>query len=127
MIIDTGWNREDCKEALTSGLRECEVNLEEADFFITHMHADHLGLVSSLASDTARVYFGDADAAVIRSTLAPGHWEKQAKFALKHGFGEDELKRAVAAHPGRKYSSGERSDFYILTDGDTISIGDYLF
>jgi glyoxylase-like metal-dependent hydrolase (beta-lactamase superfamily II) len=42
LIVDTGWNRQDCMAALVSGLDECGVNLEQADFFITHMHADHV-------------------------------------------------------------------------------------
>ncbi|HJX69139.1 MAG TPA: MBL fold metallo-hydrolase, partial [Dehalococcoidia bacterium] len=47
LIIDTGWNREDCMVALVSGLSECGVDPKQADFFITHMHADHSGLVST--------------------------------------------------------------------------------
>jgi metal-dependent hydrolase (beta-lactamase superfamily II) len=49
LIIDTGWNREDCMTALISGLKECGVDSSQADFFVTHMHADHSGLVSTLA------------------------------------------------------------------------------
>lgn len=126
LIIDTGWNREDCRKALTSGLRECGVNLEEADFFITHMHADHAGLVSSLAADGARVYFSQADAAFFGSP-AVEHWERQTNFARIHGFPEEEFERILGGHPGHKYSSGAHSDFYILKDGDTISIDDYVF
>ena len=126
LIIDTGWNSEDCIRTLTSGLKELDVNLEEADFFITHVHADHSGLVSVLAADTARIYFGQADAASFSST-APGHWEKQTDFAGKHGFPEDELERAIQSHPARGYSSGNHSGCYVLKDGDTIGIGDYLF
>ena len=126
LIIDTGWNREECVKILTSGLRELGVNLKEADFFITHMHADHSGMVSSLAADEAKIYFGWADAAVVSST-APGSWEKQSDFASIHGFLGDELERALGSHPGRKYSSRGRTDFHILKDGDTVSIGDYAF
>ena len=35
LIIDTGWNREDCMRALVSGLKKCGVDLRQADFFIT--------------------------------------------------------------------------------------------
>jgi len=127
LIIDTGWNREDCKKALTSGLGELGVDLKEADFFITHMHADHSGLVSSLAANTATIYFGQADAAIVASSDAPEHWGKQADFARERGFTGDELEKAIGSHPGRRYSSRSRSDFHIVKDGDTINIGDYLF
>ena len=126
LVIDTGWNREECRRALTSGLRELTVDLEVADFFITHVHADHSGLVSELATNVARIYFGWADAVALSSTES-WRWEKQTSFACIHGFPEEELQKAMAGHPALKYSSEGRSDFDILKDGDTISVGDYSF
>ncbi len=124
LIIDTGMNREECMSVLSSGLKELDVDLRRADFFITHLHADHLGLVSSLATDTSTIYFNQPDAAIINSV---SHWEKTPNFARINGFPEDELQRAIKNHPGKKYSSRGRLDFYILKEGDTVSIGDYLF
>jgi len=112
--------------ALVSGLNECSVDSKQADFFITHMHADHSGLVSTLAGEGARIYFGWADAEIIRST-APEHWEKQIDFAHKCGFPGEELERAIRSHPGRRYSPNTSLNLCVSKDGDTISIGDYLF
>jgi glyoxylase-like metal-dependent hydrolase (beta-lactamase superfamily II) len=127
LVIDTGWNREDCMTALVSGLKECGVDLRQADFFITHAHADHFGLASALATDEARIYLGQADDAEINIADAPGYWEREANFARMRGFSEEELKKAFANHPGRIYRSEGHISFTILKDGDTISIGDYLF
>jgi len=126
LIIDTGWNREDCMTSLVTGLKECNVDLGQADFFITHMHADHSGLVSTLVGEGAKIYFGQADAEIIRSST-PEHWERMIDFASKCGFPREELERAVGNHPGRRYSPNNSLDFCILKDGDTIEIGDYLF
>jgi glyoxylase-like metal-dependent hydrolase (beta-lactamase superfamily II) len=113
--------------ALVSGLRECGVDLRQADFFITHAHADHFGLASALATDRARIYLSQADAADINAADAPGYWEREANFARMCGFPEEELKKAFASHPGRRYRSKGHISFGILKDGDTISIGHYLF
>jgi len=126
LIVDTGWNREDCMAALVSGLRECGVDLKQADFFITHMHADHSGLVSNLAEQRAKIYFGEADAEIIRSST-PEHWEKMIDFARKCGFPGEELQRAVGSHPGRRYSPDNSLNICVAKDGDTIIIGDYSF
>ena len=130
LIIDTGWNREDCMTALVSGLKECGVDSRQADFFITHMHADHSGLVTTLAGEGARIYFGWADAEIIRSAT-PDHWEKQIDFARRRGFPEEELEKALGSHPGRRYtrrySTSDSLNLSVLKDGETISIGDYLF
>lgn len=126
LIVDTGWNREDCLTALVSGLKECGVDYKQADYFITHMHADHSGLVSALAGEEARVYFSWADAQITRST-ASEHWEDQTDFAQKHGFPGDELEKALGSHPGRRYSSRASLNLSVTKDSDTISIGDYVF
>ena len=112
--------------ALVSGLNECGVDLEQADFFITHMHADHSGLVSTLAREGARIYIGQLDAEIIRSST-PEHWEKMIDSARKCGFPGEELEKAVGSHPGRRYSPNTSLNFCVLKDGDTTSIGDYSF
>jgi glyoxylase-like metal-dependent hydrolase (beta-lactamase superfamily II) len=126
LIIDTGWNREDCMTALVSGLRECGVDLQQADFFITHMHADHSGLVSNIAGKGARIYFGQPDAEIIESST-PEHWEKMIDFARRCGFPAKELENGVRSHPGRRYSPRNSLNMSVLKNGDTISIGDYSF
>jgi glyoxylase-like metal-dependent hydrolase (beta-lactamase superfamily II) len=126
LIIDTGWNREDCMAALVSGLEECSVDFRQADFFITHMHADHSGLVSTLASEGTKIYIGRADAEIMRFAT-PEHWKKLIDFARKCGFPGEELDKAIQSHPGRRYSANNSLNLYISKDGDTVSIGDYLF
>ena len=112
--------------ALAAGLKECGVNLKQADFFITHMHADHSGLVSALAEEDARIYFGRADAEIIKYST-PEDWEKQIDFARKCGFPREELDKAMGSHPGRRYSPNNSLNLCVSKDGDTISIEDYLF
>jgi glyoxylase-like metal-dependent hydrolase (beta-lactamase superfamily II) len=128
LIIDTGMNREECMEVMSSGLKELDVDLNKADFFLTHMHADHAGLVSSLATNTSKIYFSQADADVINdiNSASTNLWEKQSNFAHLNGFPEDELQKAIKNHPGYKYSPKGHLDFYIVKEGDTISIGKYL-
>ncbi len=126
LIIDTGMNREECKRVISSGLRELDVDLKRADFFITHIHADHSGLVSTLAVDTSRVYMNQADAALLNS-VGVRHWKKWSDFARINGFPEDELQRAIKSHPGYKYSAAGDMGFYILKEDDVINIGDYRF
>lgn len=112
--------------ALVSGLNECGVDPKQADFFITHMHADHSGLVSTLAGEGARIYSGRADAEIIRSSTFE-HWEKLIDSARTCGFPGEELEKAIGSHPGRRYSPNISLSFRLLKDGDTISIGDFSF
>lgn len=86
-IIDTGMNREECLKAMLAGLREINVeinvDLQKTGFFITHLHADHLGLVSRLAATASTVYFNQPDADFLNF---PGRWEEVRNFALQMAF-----------------------------------------
>jgi glyoxylase-like metal-dependent hydrolase (beta-lactamase superfamily II) len=67
LIVDTGFNRPECLAALQQGLHELQVDLDHTDFFITHLHADHLGLVSQLVCPGQIVYFNAPDAEIVRN------------------------------------------------------------
>ena len=124
LIIDTGMNREECSRVMFEALRELNVDLEKTDFYITHMHADHSGLVATLAAEASRVYCSGPDAAIISSTES---WDHILKGACVHGFPEMELQMALEKHPGYKYASRGHINFSLVKDGDPITIGDYHF
>ena len=126
LIIDTGMNRPECAEALTAGLEELGIDLNKTDLFITHMHADHSGLASTLATETSSIYFSKADADVIR-TSDRSFREEVPRVALRNGFPIDELRRAITNHPGSKYLGRSPVNLEIVREGDTIDIGDYSF
>ena len=124
LIIDTGWNREECMDAMQTGLKELGVDLRKTDFFITHLHSDHLGLVSNLITDTSMIYFNQPDADWFKGGFS---WDDFVSFARLNGYPENELQAVTLGHPGFKFRSKENLDFHILKEDDTISIGNYAF
>ena len=124
LIIDTGMNREECLKAMMSGLRELAVDISKTDFYITHLHADHLGLVSSLATGSSTIYFNQPDADRIKAGI---FLEDLIKFARLNGFPEDELQTIPYSHPGFKFRPKGELAFHTLKEGDTIRISDYIF
>lgn len=127
LIIDTGMNREECARAMASGLEELSVDLTRTDFFITHLHADHAGLVGNLASSTSQIYFNEIDATLVNRGLSDEEWQETNRLYKAHGFPEDELEKAIAAHPAKRYSSRKKIDYHIVREGDLVDIGDYSF
>ena len=67
LLIDTGMNRDECLSVMTSSLKRLGVDLERTGFFITHLHADHLGLAGTLATDASKVYFNEVEARVMNN------------------------------------------------------------
>jgi glyoxylase-like metal-dependent hydrolase (beta-lactamase superfamily II) len=124
LIIDTGMNREECLNAMMSGLRELAVDIRKTDFFITHLHSDHLGLVSSLATDSSTIYFNQPDADRIKAGI---FLDDLIEFARLNDFPENELQTIPYTHPGFKFRPKGNLAFHTLKEGDTISISDYVF
>lgn len=124
LIIDTGWNQEECMTAMQAGLSELEVYLGRTDFFITHLHADHFGLLSNLVTDTSKIYFNQPDAGRFRAGF---RLDDFTRFARLNGYPENELQASLQSHPGFKFRPKESLFFHILKEGDTIAIGDYRF
>ncbi|MFC2039200.1 MBL fold metallo-hydrolase [Chloroflexota bacterium] len=129
LLIDTGMNRDECLSVMTSSLKRLGVHLERTDFFITHLHADHLGLTGTLATDASKVYFNGVEARIMNASREETEqwWQRLFEVFLMNGFPEEQLRQSVAEHPGRRYSSRTRNDFSIVKEGDRIEIGDYSF
>jgi glyoxylase-like metal-dependent hydrolase (beta-lactamase superfamily II) len=124
LIIDTGLNRKECLDAMQFGLQPLGVDLAKTDFFITHLHADHFGLLSKLVTDTSQVFFNRPETELIE---ASGWWERMIAYAAKNGFPENELREAIRSHPGREFGSEWVPEISILQDGDEINAGGYCF
>ena len=124
LIVDTGLNRKECLEAMQSGLKKLEIDLAKTDFFITHLHADHFGLVGKLVSDNRIIYFNRPETELIE---AWGGWDPMIAYAGKNGFPENELRTAIESHPGFKFGSEWIPDISVIKDGDEIEVGNYLF
>ena len=122
LIVDTGMNRPECMEGMMNMSRELDIDLSKTDLFITHMHADHSGLISHLATETSRVFCSQPDADIINSK---DDWRDMLVFASRSGFPQDE--EAIRQHPGFKYGVREIINFTIMKDEDTINIGEYTF
>lgn len=122
LIIDTGFNRSMCYEAMLKGLAELDVDLNKTDFMLTHMHADHTGLVMRLATETSKIFFSRIDAMVFDEDNS---WQPLIDFARLNGFPAEALQNALDSHPGFKYSPEKTPDFTRIDDGDVIECGGY--
>jgi glyoxylase-like metal-dependent hydrolase (beta-lactamase superfamily II) len=122
LIIDTGFNRNVCFEAMQKGLAELDIDPSKTDFMLTHMHADHTGLVSRLANETSIVFFSRIDSRVFDKG---NHWQPLIDYAEINGFPAEDLLKALDNHPGFKYSPEKVPEFHLIDDGYVIECGGY--
>ena len=126
LVIDTGMNRPECKQVLEPGLAELGVDLERTDFIITHLHADHQGMVASLIRNGSRAYMGEGDASMMKAgTIADAGRFPMGDYAAKSGFPDDELQSAIVNHPGFKYGPSAVVDYQYIKEGDVFKVGAY--
>ncbi len=127
LVVDTGMNQPECREALEAGFRELDIDRSRMDFFITHFHADHLGLVTAFAAEGSRVYFNEPEAQWVH-TFNPGAFlARLIKYGRACGFREAGLEAAMKQHPGLRNSPPRYPEFTLLRDGDTIEAGGCRF
>ncbi len=120
LIVDTGLNHDVCFDAFQSGLAEIGLDIKTADLFITHLHADHFGLVTRLADENTTVFFNRPDAEIIENWQG---FEPMIAYAVKNGLAEDALRASLKKHPGRKFGSDWRPPLNILNDGQQMTVG----
>ncbi|MCJ7593397.1 MAG: MBL fold metallo-hydrolase, partial [Desulfobacterales bacterium] len=129
LIIDTGLNRRECLEAMQAGIRRLGVSLGKTDFFLTHHHSDHVGLVGELAAHESRIYLNGEEIELLRSLRSPGGFDHVHRYFLRHGFPMDRVEKALQQMPGRQYGLHWRPELKMeaIRDGDHIDFADYRF
>jgi glyoxylase-like metal-dependent hydrolase (beta-lactamase superfamily II) len=130
LLIDTGFNREECKKAMLEGLESLNVKLGETEIFVTHMHVDHSGLIPVLANDLTKVYCSNIDAHLINCcvpncTGTSEYLNEMQKLLLMHGFPLGEAYQAIYEHPAREHNMGRVQLFHIVRENELLQVGDY--
>uniref|UniRef100_A0A7J2TKR3 MBL fold metallo-hydrolase n=1 Tax=Archaeoglobus fulgidus TaxID=2234 RepID=A0A7J2TKR3_ARCFL len=123
LIIDTGFNLDECYAAMLIGLKKLGIEPKKVDVLSTHLHADHLGLAGRIAKKflISRV---DAEIAM-KGLLHSDYWKSVAKFYSRNGFPEEEAKKVIKIHPAIRYISEFSCEVAFLRDGEIVEYGDF--
>ena len=97
LIIDTGFNRPECKQALFDGLDELQVDFAHTKLFLTHLHGDHSGLTEKLTVRGVPVFMNAIDYNYLCQELASGGWQAMEQIFLSEGFPIEEIEKQKRA------------------------------
>jgi len=123
LLIDTGFNRSECREAMDQAIEELGISMENTDIFITHIHGDHSGLAGYLSRPTNTVYSGRYCAQSLQ-----GYAEEGLKDFFDDLISQSGLPHiSITAHPGYTYASDIVDSVTIVQDGDILQVGEFSF
>ncbi len=125
LIIDTGFNRPECLEALKEGLKEADVDINKSKLFLTHMHSDHTGLTKSIMPDGSDIYMSQIDYDRLSTSIDGKFWPVMEKIFEKNGFPKEDILTSRDINPARIFAPKEKFDVHTLNDGDKLNIGEY--
>ena len=123
LVIDTGFNRPECEEAIQSAFDE--LGIDNADIFVTHLHSDHCGLIARFASRNSIIYSGETDGELINFEVGKLYWSMLDDLFVRYGFPRADFGRNTDIHPGRQYCLDRRVDFHYVTEDDVLEYGGY--
>jgi glyoxylase-like metal-dependent hydrolase (beta-lactamase superfamily II) len=122
LVVDTGLNRDECRAAMAECIRLLRFELAATDFFVTHGHADHVGLAKELAAGGSKVFLNGPDAANLREWSG---WEALFPLGATHGFPPEELRRGSGGDPSMGFRADAVPELTVLEEGRIFSIGPY--
>ena len=127
LLIDTGFNRPECLEAMNSALDSLGVSRKDLDFFLTHLHADHSGLAADLCEGAdAKIYASALDGVSINNTTrGPSYWTDFLRAMIPHGFSEEQVEALSKMHPAIRYCPSHELEFTTVAPGDVLEYGGY--
>jgi glyoxylase-like metal-dependent hydrolase (beta-lactamase superfamily II) len=125
LLIDTGFNRPECREALYGGLRELGVREDALDILVTHRHADHSAQAPGLATHPGTKVFADpVEAQGINDFTSGGaYWDKILERLITHGFSREKSALLKQQHPGIRYVGEGLLEYTFIADGDELVYG----
>ena len=130
LVIDTGWNRIACLEALLQGLEALGADRSRTDLFLTHLHADHAGLAGLFADKGVNIYCSGEDYSAATHFINIGKdkvWPELRHLAEPHGFPPAELTAGLEEHAGNRYAPDRLDQITLMKNGDLLTYGAYQF
>lgn len=127
LIIDTGMYNDECFDVMQAALKKLNIDLTKTDFFITHAHGDHIGLVTRLIYGGSIVYINELDAQII-SKIKTGVILSEIKTLLKiSGFPEKDPEKILPPRIKDEFRSRDTLPFRFVEDTDIIERGGFRF
>lgn len=126
LLIDTGFNNDESFTAMIEAFVDIGIVKEDTDMFLTHLHADHVGLASRMKTRDNRAYASQYDSYVMNNAHKEEYWKTLETDSVKMGFPDDQILK-YTDHPGYAQNNKEFVEYTVVNPGDKIKCYKYTF
>ncbi len=123
LVVDTGFRRPECLEALREGLKELELDITKTDLFITHLHADHCGLADEFNNGSSVIYMSKIDYDYFCPFWESSSWQEINEYYMKEGQPKGEIEMQKDVNPSRILTAKSLFPAKTFSDGYEFSMG----
>lgn len=127
LIIDAGLQDDKCMHAMQAGIKNLDIDLKKTDFFISHGHSDHIGLLPKLIHAGSVVYPNRLEADFMQRTESGVLLLEFRELCQMSGFPEGDFEKIVPLLVRHDFTSRDIPRFQFLEDGETMARGKYQF
>lgn len=126
LLIDTGFRRPACREALEAGLKELGSDPARRDVLVTHLHSDHSGMADLFVGPGRRIFISAADLDLLAAILEASDPSSRHHRFVQEGFPQEILDEVYRTNPAMtERMPALDSLFHTLQEGDEIRVGPY--
>ncbi|MBR2743041.1 MAG: MBL fold metallo-hydrolase [Clostridia bacterium] len=126
LLIDTGFNTEPGYNAMIEAFVEIGVVKQDTDMFLTHLHADHVGLAGELKTPENKAFASPKDGRVMANAKNSKFWDTLETDSIKMGFPPDQILK-YTDHPGYAHNNKVELKVEIVTPGTRLRYAGYDF
>jgi glyoxylase-like metal-dependent hydrolase (beta-lactamase superfamily II) len=126
LMVDVGFNMPEVLKATTDALKELDISLADTDIFLTHLHADHTGLIEELKKECGKIYISEPDSVHVNRNSEDSYWIECMSIQGHMGFPEDET-LDYKDHPAYVGGTLTYADFEYVKEGMRFPYGGYNF
>jgi glyoxylase-like metal-dependent hydrolase (beta-lactamase superfamily II) len=127
LIVDPGLAHALCFEAMQVAINKLGIDLRRTDFFMTHHHQDHFGLVSQFITDGSIIYINRLEADLVERIASGSALIDLAHLLETMGFPEKGPVEFMPELAGEVYRARQFWPFRYVEEGDVIEYGGYHF
>lgn len=126
LLVDTGAPSDQGFEHLMRTLAEIGFDAAHAQYFLTHLHLDHAGLVDRVVAKDAPLFLNERDYRYTETDLASDYARQLQDRLCEEGFAAEAEEHARTKRAFASFFTGDR-DLRFVSEGDTICVGSVRF